>query len=308
MPSVLPFTPDDFAESGVGRRTLIPALRGAEIEEGSTASSRSRRTEYPLMGESRDCAASGSPRRYGSPIGRRRARRWPSGSSTARPRWTSTSATSTGSRRTSRRPAYIARARASRTTSRSTTSSTRSSRWNRGRCDSPVPRAARQELGAFFLEGGGWERPQWYEANAALIERTATHPRARRLGGALLVADRRRRGARDPDGVALYDMTSLKRLEVTRPGRARLPRAADDQPPGPAGRARSSTRCCSMSDGGIRSDLTIARLGRTGSRSAPTATSTSTGSSGTRRPTASVRGPRHHRGHVLHRPVGPERP
>ena len=26
-----------------------------------------------------------------------------------------------------------------------------------------------EELGAVFLEGGGWERPHWYEANAALL-------------------------------------------------------------------------------------------------------------------------------------------
>ena len=29
--------------------------------------------------------------------------------------------------------------------------------------------ARQEELGAVFLEGAGWERPQWYEANAALL-------------------------------------------------------------------------------------------------------------------------------------------
>ena len=34
----------------------------------------------------------------------------------------------------------------------------------------------RQEaLGARFLEGGGWERPQWYEANAPLLEIGRAH-------------------------------------------------------------------------------------------------------------------------------------
>src|SRR5690606_7286025 len=27
-----------------------------------------------------------------------------------------------------------------------------------------------QDLGAFFLEAAGWERPHWYEANASLLE------------------------------------------------------------------------------------------------------------------------------------------
>jgi hypothetical protein len=29
--------------------------------------------------------------------------------------------------------------------------------------------ARQQELGAVFLEAGGWERPHWYEANAPLV-------------------------------------------------------------------------------------------------------------------------------------------
>ena len=56
----------------------------------------------------------------------------------------------------------------------------------------PVPRA-QQELGAYFFEGGGWERPAWYEANAGLLDgpqRRAGVPRARRMVGAVLVTDR----------------------------------------------------------------------------------------------------------------------
>ena len=30
--------------------------------------------------------------------------------------------------------------------------------------------ARQQQLGAVFLEGAGWERPHWYEANAALVD------------------------------------------------------------------------------------------------------------------------------------------
>ena len=34
-----------------------------------------------------------------------------------------------------------------------------------------VLHARQQELGAFFLAANGWERPQWYDANAGLLER-----------------------------------------------------------------------------------------------------------------------------------------
>ena len=75
------------------------------------------------------------------------------------------------------------------------------------------------ELGARFLEGSGWERPHWYEANAGLLDRYEDRIPARGdwaarywspIAGAEALATR--------DGVALYDMTSLKRLEVTGPG------------------------------------------------------------------------------------------
>ena len=61
--------------------------------------------------------------------------------------------------------------------------------------------------------------------------------------------------------------------------------------------------------GGVRSDVTVARLVRaTCSRSAPTATWTSTTSVGRRPADGSVHGPRHHRRHLLHRTVGPAGP
>ena len=37
--------------------------------------------------------------------------------------------------------------------------------------------AREKELGAVFYEVAGWERPQWYEANAPLVERYGVEPR-----------------------------------------------------------------------------------------------------------------------------------
>ncbi len=52
-----------------------------------------------------------------------------------------------------------------------------------------------QELGAYFLEASGWERPQWYEANAPLLRPVATSRRrttGRRATGRRSSAPRRR--------------------------------------------------------------------------------------------------------------------
>ena len=117
-----------------------------------------------------------------------------------------------------------------------------------------------QALGASFLEGSGWERPQWYEANAGLLERYGERIPERSawaarywspIAGAEALATR--------DGVALYDMTSLKRIEVRGPGAlAFLQRLTTNH----LDRRVGSVVYTLLLDehGGIRSDLTIARL------------------------------------------------
>ncbi|MEV5409556.1 FAD-dependent oxidoreductase [Thermopolyspora sp. NPDC052614] len=131
-----------------------------------------------------------------------------------------------------------------------------------------------RELDAYFLEGAGWERPHWYGANAAaleeLVRRDDAEPPAhdRRVGASLrdewaarywspiaaaeAIATRER--------VALYDMTPLKRIEVTGPGAAGLLQHLTtnnvDKPVG----AVTYTLLLDHA-GGVRSDLTVARLG-----------------------------------------------
>ncbi|MFE7271489.1 FAD-dependent oxidoreductase [Streptomyces sp. NPDC057623] len=121
------------------------------------------------------------------------------------------------------------------------------------------PFYSRQEaLGAVFLEGGGWERPHWYEANAALPEVARIPGRgawASRywspIAGAEALVTRER--------VALYDMTPLKRLEVTGPeALAFLQALTTNQLDKPVGSVTYSLMLDET--GGIRSDLTIARL------------------------------------------------
>ena len=118
-----------------------------------------------------------------------------------------------------------------------------------------------QELGARFLEGSGWERPHWYEANAGLVERYADRIPDRGdwasrywspIAGAEALATR--------DGVALFDMTSLKRIEVEGPGACGfLQRLTTNDVDRPVGTVVYTLLLDER--GGIRSDLTVARLG-----------------------------------------------
>ena len=124
----------------------------------------------------------------------------------------------------------------------------------------PVPPRQR-ELGAFFLETGGWERPHWYAANEPLLAVLPAEwlPPAPTRGRRYWSPIASGRGVATRDRVALFDMTALKRLEVTAPAR-RLPRAADHRQRRPQGGA--VTYCLLLDDhGGIRSDVTVARLG-----------------------------------------------
>ncbi|WP_327086467.1 FAD-dependent oxidoreductase [Nonomuraea sp. NBC_01738] len=122
------------------------------------------------------------------------------------------------------------------------------------------PFHARQaELGGRFLEGAGWERPQWFEGNAGLLREGdqggVRDAWASRYWSPIAAAESRI----TRDAVALYDMTPLKRIEVTGAGAAgflqHLTTNNVDKKPG------SVTYTLLLdAGGGIRSDLTVARL------------------------------------------------
>ena len=125
------------------------------------------------------------------------------------------------------------------------------------------PFHARQgELGAFFLEAGGWERPHWYEANAALLEELPSQwrpvdrdPWSARYYSPIAAAE----AWKTRTAVAMYDMTPLRRLEVSGPGAVdllqRLTTGDMAKKPG------AVTYTLLLNDrGGIRSDITVARL------------------------------------------------
>ena len=223
----------------------MPALRAAGRRGRighQRRSSRSRTDGAPLMGE--------SPRRQGllagrGGVGHPRLRRRQGDGRVAggrrladgppRVRRQPVRGPPAGARRTSTTAA-------SRTTSRSTTSSIRSSRWRtRGRSGrrrstsasrSWVRTSSRATAGS-GRTGTGRTRGCW--AATTIPRRNAWaerywHP----IAGAEALA------TRDDGRPVRHDLAQAARGD--RAGRARLPRRAHDQPPGPAGRARSSTR------------------------------------------------------------------
>ncbi|KJK44470.1 sarcosine dehydrogenase [Lentzea aerocolonigenes] len=115
-----------------------------------------------------------------------------------------------------------------------------------------------KDLGAFFLEASGWERPHWYEVNASLPEVAEVPGRGEwasrywsPICGAEALVTRKR--------VAMFDMTPLKRLEVSGPGALEfLQRMTTNN----LNRKPGAVVYTLLLDetGGVRSDLTIARL------------------------------------------------
>ena len=83
-----------------------------------------------------------------------------------------------------------------------------------------------QELGGSFLEATGWERPQWYDANAALLEKydvPEPNPWAARYWSPIVGAE----AQATREGVAMYDMTAAQAAHDHRAGCDGLPPAAD---------------------------------------------------------------------------------
>ena len=119
-----------------------------------------------------------------------------------------------------------------------------------------------QELGAVFLERRGWEVPHWYEANAGLVKDLPAEwvPPQRDAWSAQFHSPIAAAEAwRTRTSVAMYDMTPLTRLEVT--GRGALP-LLQRLTTGKMDKSIGSVTYTLILDeaGGIRSDLTVARL------------------------------------------------
>ncbi len=114
-----------------------------------------------------------------------------------------------------------------------------------------------QELGAVFLEAGGWERPHWYAANALLVDGLEVPARdawSARYWSPIAAAE----AHATRNGVAMYDMTPLKHLEVAGPGALALLQGLTTNN---LAKSVGSVTYTLMLDenGGVRSDLTVTR-------------------------------------------------
>ena len=132
---------------------------------------------------------------------------------------------------------------------------------NRGVRLSPF-NAREKELGAVFFEAMGWERPQWYESNAPLLEEYADRVSRReaewesRWWSPIISAEHL--AMRDRAG--LFDLSAFQIFDVLGPGALEtVQRVSVRQLNVPIGRVVYTPLL--TPSGGFRSDLTIMRLG-----------------------------------------------
>jgi glycine cleavage system aminomethyltransferase T/glycine/D-amino acid oxidase-like deaminating enzyme len=260
MPSILEFTPDTFAESWAWAEDLVPALRSPEarIERGINGIFSFTPDGFPLMGESADIGgfwlAEAVWVTHALGVGRAMAEWLVDGRST----FDLHECDLNRFEPHQMAPSFI---------------------HDRGIQNyvevydivhplQPMeePRSLRTspfyeregELGAYFLEGGGWERPHWYGVNEALLGQYDIPSRnawAARYWHPIVGAEARA----TRDQVAMFDITPLKRIAVEGPGAAAfLDRLTTNRVDRPVGTVVYSLLLDAR--GGVRSDLTIARL------------------------------------------------
>src|SRR5690349_9483831 len=119
-----------------------------------------------------------------------------------------------------------------------------------------------KELGAVFYEGAGWERPQWYESNAGLLEQYADRITRREaewdsrwwspIINAEHLAMRERAAMIDLSAFAIFDVSGPAALDVVQ-------NVAMRQMDVPVGRVVYTPLLTHR--GGFKQDLTIMRLG-----------------------------------------------
>ncbi|TGA98766.1 FAD-dependent oxidoreductase [Streptomyces sp. MZ04] len=258
MPSSYPFTEDDFAPSWEDCRRLLPSLRDTEVAEGFNGVFSFTPDGMPVLGESRALRgfwlAEAVWVTHSAGVAKAVAEWMVDG----RPSIDVHDCDLTRFEDAQRSPAYVADRGAQQFVEvYDVLHPLQPMEQPRPLRVSPFY-ARQQGLGAVFLEGGGWERPHWYEANAPLAAGVEVPERdawSARHWSPIAAAEAKA----TREKVALYDMTPLRRLEVSGPGALDfLQRMTSNNL---AKKPGSVTYTLLLDEaGGIRSDLTVARL------------------------------------------------
>jgi dimethylglycine oxidase len=121
--------------------------------------------------------------------------------------------------------------------------------------------ARHEELGAQFVVGAGWERPQWFEANGPLVPSDARWLRRDEWAAKLWSPIEGAEHLATRSGVALFDITAFAKFDVQGPDAlAFLERVFANRIDRPVGTLVYTAALTPR--GGIRLDLTIARKGK----------------------------------------------
>lgn len=263
MPSMLPFTDEDFATGWAASADLLPALGDAKVEEGFNGIFSFTPDGFSIMGEHRDLP--------GFWVAEAVWVTHSAGVAKAMAEWILDGAPATDVHECdlyrfeepAKSPEFILK-----TSSQAFVEVYDIVHPHQYR-DEPrnlrvSPFHQRQlDLGAYFFEGGCWERPAWYEANAPLMAELSTagveFPErddwSGRFYSPISIAEARW----TREHVALYDMTPLTRYEVSGPGACEFLQQLTTNNVDKRNGAVTYTLMLDE-NGGIRSDLTVARL------------------------------------------------
>jgi glycine cleavage system T protein len=257
QPSIVGFTPEDFAAARAEAGELLPAMRGVEYERAFNGLMSFTPDGFPLLGESGRVRglwlAEAIWVTHAGGAGRALADLMTHGDSLldlheCDPQRYDTHGTS--------RPYRRARGAQGYREVYDVIHPRQQSEQVRGLRRTPFHQRT-QELGAVYFESAGWERPQWFEANAPLVGEPVVPASewSARYWSPIVVAEH----AACRERAGLFDLSPFTKVEVTGPGALDyLQRLAANQVDRPIGTIVYTAMLGPR--GGIMCDLTITRL------------------------------------------------